>query len=185
MVRNKDKAKTPSHILMIQFFSWSSSLHHSQFLPLENGTEGVTVDSSPWAAAPARILLWCEVFTDGGLFRISPPSTVWGFQWAALWIPDPLWSSTATPVCSSALPPLHLLFLTCFSSSLLVKLLCSIFCPFLTAFPKMSLFSCGTQLCPAVSLAHSSPKPPHRSHPWVLSCPLTTKMWTCEPNTHF
>lgn len=52
--------------------------------------------------------------------------------------------------CSSALPlslPLVFtgLFLTYFSTSSLLKLLCSIFWPFLTAFPKMLLFSCGAQ----------------------------------------
>lgn len=54
-------------------------------------------------------------------------------------------------ICFSALPPslplvFTQLFLTYFSNSLLLKLLCSIFWPFLTAFPKMSLFSCGAQL---------------------------------------
>lgn len=63
------------------------------------------VGSSPWAAAPAKILLWRELLTAEGSFRISPPAAVWGSQQAALWIPDPLWSSTDTLLCSSALPP--------------------------------------------------------------------------------
>lgn len=208
-VYNQSMTDPLSSFLLLTLFLFSSieplptrySLHKLLLCGFPTGSRKPVPDrkrsymgSSPWAAAPAKILLWHELFRAGGSFRISPPATIWGSQWAALWIPDPLWSSTATLLCSTALlPPLPLVcteqFLRYFSNSLLLRLLCSIFYPFLTAFPKMSLLSvglsCGTWLCPAVSLACSSPKPPHRCHPWSLSHPLTTKMWTYDPNNTF
>lgn len=143
------------------------------------------VGSSPWAAAPAKTLLRCEPFTAGGSFRIPPPlhtSSV-GFLVGCTvdaWLHC---SPLHLLICSSALPPsLSLvfteLFLTYFSNSSLSKLQCSIFWPFLTAFPKMSLFSCGAQLWDlALPCSESGTQQPQASSQMSPLKPL--------PSTHY